>query len=64
MQCGGSPTIYGWRKRCLYALVLGLLVVVLCNFVATLLILNAINFNLVSNIVTNECCRASEGKDT
>ncbi|XP_046681982.1 delta-sarcoglycan-like [Homalodisca vitripennis] len=41
------PTgIYGWRKRCLYALLLGLMVVVLCNLAATLLLLNVSNFNL------------------
>lgn len=47
MECGGNATIYGWRKRCLYGLILALFVVVLCNLVTTLLILNAINFNLV-----------------
>ncbi|XP_054257808.1 delta-sarcoglycan-like [Macrosteles quadrilineatus] len=38
--------IYGWRKRCLYVLILGLLVVVMGSFVATFLLISAIDFNL------------------
>ena len=40
--------VYGWRKRCLYCLVLLLIVVVLVNIALTAWILAVLNFNIVS----------------
>ena len=40
--------VYGWRKRCLYCLVLLLIVVVLVNLALTAWILVVLNFNIVS----------------
>lgn len=45
---GSQVGVYGWRKRCLYALVLSLLIIIICTLVATLFVINAISFNLVS----------------
>lgn len=42
--------IYGWRKRCLYILILGLLVMVTINLALTLWILNIMEFSSVSFI--------------
>ncbi|KAJ8668640.1 hypothetical protein QAD02_010303, partial [Eretmocerus hayati] len=37
--------VYGWRKRCLYFLVLGLAVVVILNFALTLWLLRVMEFS-------------------
>lgn len=39
--------IYGWRKRCLYLLILGLMVMMIINLALTLWILKVMDFNLV-----------------
>lgn len=39
--------IYGWRKRCLYALMLGLLIVVIVNLALTLWVLKVMEFSSV-----------------
>lgn len=39
--------IYGWRKRCLYALVLALLAIVIVNFALTLWLIKTMEFNSV-----------------
>lgn len=39
--------IYGWRKRCLYALMLGLLIVVIINLALTLWVLKVMEFSSV-----------------
>ena len=45
---GNSPTgIYGWRKRCLYLLVLLLLVIILVNLGLTIWIMVVLDFNIV-----------------
>jgi hypothetical protein len=41
--------IYGWRKRCLYLLILGLLVMVIVNLALTLWVLKVMEFSSVSN---------------
>ena len=43
--------IYGWRKRCLYCMVLLLIVIVLVNLALTVWILVVLNFNIVSHII-------------
>jgi hypothetical protein len=43
--------IYGWRKRCLYLLILGLLVMVIVNLALTLWVLKVMEFSSVSNAV-------------
>lgn len=40
--------IYGWRKRCLYLLILGLLVMVIVNLALTLWVLKVMEFSSVS----------------
>lgn len=40
--------IYGWRKRCLYLLVLIVTVVTIINLSLTIWIMHVMNFNLVS----------------
>lgn len=42
--------IYGWRKRCLYFLILGLLVLVIVNLALTLWVLKVMEFSSVSVI--------------
>ena len=42
--------IYGWRKRCLYLLILGLLVMVIVNLALTLWVLKVMEFSSVSTI--------------
>lgn len=37
--------IYGWRKRCLYVLILGLLIVVIINLALTLWVLKVMEFS-------------------
>lgn len=39
--------IYGWRKRCLYLLILILMFMMIINFVLTLWVLKVMDFNLV-----------------
>lgn len=39
--------IYGWRKRCLYILILGLLVMVIINLALTLWVLKVMEFSSV-----------------
>lgn len=40
--------IYGWRKRCLYILILGLLIMVIVNLALTLWVLKVMEFSSVS----------------
>lgn len=40
--------IYGWRKQCLYAVILFILIVVIMNVALTVWILRVLNFNIVS----------------
>lgn len=40
--------IYGWRKRCLYVLILGLLIMVIINLALTLWVLKVMEFSSVS----------------
>lgn len=40
--------IYGWRKRCLYILVLTLLIMVIVNLALTLWVLKVMEFSSVS----------------
>ncbi|XP_076064937.1 uncharacterized protein LOC143038977 [Oratosquilla oratoria] len=52
VQCGPHEYrlgIYGWRKRCLYALVLLLLVMVILNLALTLFILRVLDFTTPSD---------------
>lgn len=43
--------IYGWRKRCLYALILFLMIVVIMNLALTVWILRVLDFSIVSELV-------------
>ena len=43
--------IYGWRKRCLYLLILIITVITINNLALTIWIMHVMNFNLVRNIV-------------
>jgi hypothetical protein len=52
--------IYGWRKRCLYLLILGLLVMVIVNLALTLWVLKVMEFSSVSNAVA---CLSQKGED-
>lgn len=45
--------IYGWRKKCLYILILVLLVMVIVNLALTLWVLKVMEFSSVSKI--SEC---------
>lgn len=40
--------VYGWRKRCLYSLLLGLMVMVILNLALTLWLLKVMEFSPVS----------------
>lgn len=40
--------IYGWRKRCIYALILSLLIMVILNLALSLWILKVMEFSVVS----------------
>lgn len=40
--------IYGWRKRCLYILILGLLIMVIVNLALTLWVLKVMEFSSVN----------------
>lgn len=42
--------IYGWRKRCLYCLILAIVIILFINLSLTIWILVSINFNYVSKI--------------
>jgi hypothetical protein len=42
--------IYGWRKRCLYLLILIITVITIINLALTIWIMHVMNFNLVRNI--------------
>lgn len=44
--------IYGWRKRCLYMLILGLLIMVIINLALTLWVLKVMDFSSVSKTFT------------
>lgn len=48
---GFQVGIYGWRKRCLYFLILGLLVMVIINLALTLWVLKVMEFSSVSCIL-------------
>lgn len=51
IQCGPNQYrlgLYGWRRRCLYGLVLLLLVMVILNLALTLFILRVLDFSTVS----------------
>ena len=39
--------IYGWRKQCLYAVVLFILIIVIMNLAITAWILRVLDFNIV-----------------
>ena len=39
--------VYGWRKRCLYAMIILLTVVIIVNLAITVWIMKVLNFNLV-----------------
>lgn len=45
--------IYGWRKRCLYILILGLLVMVIINLALTLWVLKVMEFSSVRKSFVN-----------
>lgn len=45
---GFQVGIYGWRKRCLYLLIMGLLVMVIVNLALTLWVLKVMEFSSVS----------------
>ncbi|XP_060565081.1 zeta-sarcoglycan-like [Ruditapes philippinarum] len=46
-ESGYQPAgIYGWRKQCLYAIILFILVVVIMNLALTVWILRVLNFNI------------------
>ena len=47
--------IYGWRKRCLYLLILIITVITINNLALTIWIMHVMNFNLVRNIVLYVC---------
>ncbi|KAG8232883.1 hypothetical protein J437_LFUL004753 [Ladona fulva] len=48
-KCAGFRVgIYGWRKRCLYLLVLSLMVMVIVNLALTLWLLKVMEFSTVS----------------
>jgi hypothetical protein len=59
VTCHGSTYnfkvgIYGWRKRCLYLLILGLLVMVIVNLALTLWVLKVMEFSSVRTVATIE----------
>lgn len=43
-----SVGIYGWRKRCLYILIVGLMIMMVINLALTLWVLKVLDFNFVS----------------
>lgn len=48
-ESGYQPAgIYGWRKQCLYAVILFIMVIVIMNLALTVWILRVFNFNIVS----------------
>jgi hypothetical protein len=56
-SCNGHLRIgvYGWRKRCLYFLALGLTIIVILNLALTLWLLKVMEFSFVSwNFLCNE----------
>lgn len=46
--------LYGWRKKCLYALILGLIILVVINLSLTLWILKVMEFSTVRILVDND----------
>lgn len=42
--------IYGWRKRCIYAFILTLLIMVILNLALSLWVLKVLEFSIVSAI--------------
>lgn len=52
-NCNGFRLgVYGWRKRCLYSLVLALVVMVILNMALTLWLLKVMEFSSVSEKFT------------
>ncbi|CAH1398540.1 unnamed protein product [Nezara viridula] len=49
---GSQVGIYGWRKRCLYLLILTLLVLVVLNLALTLWVLKVMEFNTSTAVTT------------
>lgn len=49
--------IYGWRKRCLYGLILLLLIIVVINLALTLWIFKVMEFSIVSKVLCFFCMR-------
>lgn len=48
-SCNGFRLgVYGWRKRCLYSLVVGLMIIVILNLALTLWLLKVMEFSFVS----------------
>lgn len=47
-QSGFQIGLYGWRKKCLYLLILGLMIIIIINLVLTLWILKVMEFSSVS----------------
>lgn len=43
--------IYGWRKRCLYAFILFLMVLTILNLALIIWILRVLNFSVVNNLI-------------
>lgn len=49
-EAGLAMGLFGWRKKCLYALILGLIILVVINLSLTLWILKVMEFSTVSLI--------------
>lgn len=61
---GFQVGIYGWRKRCLYLLIMCLLVVVIINLALTLWVLKVMEFSSVrQSLVKKEMIRSTGFKD-
>ena len=55
-DAGYQPAgIYGWRKQCLYATVLFILVIVIMNLALTVWILRVLDFSIVSGLLVIDC---------
>ena len=64
-DAGYQPAgIYGWRKQCLYATVLFILIIVIMNLALTVWLLRVLDFSIVSTTATPESRRQSEMTST
>lgn len=48
---GFRIVLYGWRKKCLYVLVFGLMLLIVVNLALTLWILKVMEFSAVSGLI-------------